>query len=173
MGLKLKTKTARAVEARALEGVDPAQSTKYKRRILIRLAMEHGKFCEHCNRPVKFIWEPGVKKSLRNLATFDHRLTKRDGGRLSFENGILSCRVCNNLRATNSVEDYRRELQEVAGGNADKLQWIRRNAAKERRTAIKEARQEQRELTRRVRKMPWYIKVYNSLCVNVLLPVAF
>lgn len=55
MNLQLDTKVARAIEKRAMEGIDPRFGTRGHRRTLIRLAMRDGKCCAHCGKAVYFI----------------------------------------------------------------------------------------------------------------------
>ena len=107
--LKLEGKVLRAVERRALESAHP--NVYNKRRNMILMAARDGKCCVYCQRPVKFVWEPGVKSSSHNAATFEHYHTlKKKGGTRTLENGKIACYTCNNYRGDSSIEDFMERL---------------------------------------------------------------
>ena len=107
------SKVLQLIEQRALHGV--IHKSKGKRRTIISLAVRDGKSCAHCKRPVKFIWEKGVKATSHNAATFDHVQTKCTGGLRTLDNGVLACYTCNTLRGSQSIKKYLRRLAGVGG----------------------------------------------------------
>lgn len=148
------------MEAKALASCD-YPSSRNKRRILIQLAMEVGPYCEHCGRPVKFLWQSDMRPTSHNLATFDHRQTKCTGGKRTLENGILSCRKCNHLRGNMSVTEYREQLA-AAGGNPMELQRRRGEAGKVKRQAKKDRQRLQYEgrLMKRIERTPRHVRTW-------------
>lgn len=107
--LTLEGRVVRAVEARALRNPNIVESTSSRRRQLIRLAVRDGKVCFHCGQTVHFQWD-GTPFNADSCATFDHVVTKKDGGSWDDENGVLSCHLCNGLRGHKSVEEFQAEL---------------------------------------------------------------
>ena len=111
--LILEGRVVRAVEARALRNPNIVESTSSRRRQLIRLAVRDGKVCFHCGQKVHFQWD-GTPFNADSCATFDHVVTKKDGGSWDDENGVLSCHLCNGLRGHKSVEEFQAELSQYA-----------------------------------------------------------
>jgi 5-methylcytosine-specific restriction endonuclease McrA len=106
-------KVLQLVERRALRGVH--FNIYSRRRLIIQLAVRDGKCCTYCHRPVKFMWEKGMKSTNHNLATFEHKKTKSSGGRRTLKNGLLACFTCNNLRGTQDISVFLKRLADVGG----------------------------------------------------------
>lgn len=139
MNLVLEGKTVRAVEAKALDGIDPNFGTPAKRRNLIRLAIRDGKCCAHCGDPVYFKWERKsgqARQSKAKMATFDHIVTAQNGGTYALENGLLACYDCNNLRGNMKLETFQKK---IAAGD-----WEPRSIRKERKLRKKAKREAKR-----------------------------
>ena len=109
--LILEGRVVRFVEARALRNPKIIESTVARRRQLIRLAVRDGKVCFHCGQTVHFQWD-GVPFNADSCATYDHIITKKDGGSWDDENGALACHLCNGLRGHKSIEEFHAELSQ-------------------------------------------------------------
>ena len=111
--LILEGRVVRAVEARALRNPKIIERTVARRRQLIRLAVRDGKVCFHCGQKVHFQWD-GVAFNADSCATYDHVITKKDGGSWDDENGVLACHLCNGLRGHKSIEEFHAELSQYS-----------------------------------------------------------
>lgn len=146
MQLVFETKTARAVEAKALEGIDPNYGTPRKRRNLIRLAMRDGCKCRHCQTDVYFPWMVSKQYHRNNRArsaTFDHIIPKSQGGTYHLSNGMIACKQCNNARGDMSVEQFQALI--AAYGGSGQYKMLKKATRKQKRAE----RKAKRELKRR------------------------
>jgi hypothetical protein len=73
------------------------------------MAEQNGE-CYWCGH---LMWRPRVQSMLplehrdaESRATFDHKLPKSRGGKMTKENGVAACLSCNNHRGDTPFEDY-------------------------------------------------------------------
>lgn len=77
-------------------------------RLTAELMVDQGGECFWCGI---MMWHPRVKDAspsrlYDDRATFDHKITRKEGGIDTLENGVAACRYCNHHRADTPFEIY-------------------------------------------------------------------
>lgn len=92
--------------AAAIKGV--GVTANKKRRKLLRLSYRDGKCCHWCKEEVRWAWEPGMNQNKDNVGTFDHKKLAKNGGKWHLNNGVLACKLCNNIRGDKLYENFKK-----------------------------------------------------------------
>ena len=158
------SKVAKEVERRALLGVE--RNRRYKRRHMIRLIMRDGKCCAYCNTALRLPWEPGYRPTAYNAATYDHVQTRSSGGLRTLDNGKLACYICNNLRGTQSIEEYLARLAAVGGDpRALRAQVKKERSQRQNAKTAGKAEAKAKRFNRRVDATLQYLELQNHLAL--------